>query len=225
MTSQSLQPFRNKKHANFQHRQNYERMARAKFSQTIRKHMRDAEVYSKSKVWSCEEDALADKVLHIVRAHPDLDDELLVQAFLKTEPVLSVDTITTVWDRLTHQYPHMFEVAAARQQLSQLNLDGTHLGGSACGAIVSCVKYHGWSVPLQDLEALVGSDRMSPALVGLLFQFIQLRFENQLKGSTLVNPFYFLNLAKHAGKVRKALESSAKVWLPAWCQCFSLEPL
>ena len=47
----------------FHMRQRWERVARVKFSRTIRKHMRNDQLYSCERVWTARESDMADKLL------------------------------------------------------------------------------------------------------------------------------------------------------------------
>ena len=119
-----------KQHLTFQYRQRFERVARCRFSRTIRKHMADATIYSPERVWSVSDNTLADALLRFVADNPTKEDEEVLQAFAESPAynrAFSHDREVHVWKRLTTQYPHMFEVAEARRTLSQLRLDG-HLG-------------------------------------------------------------------------------------------------
>ena len=57
------QIMRTRAHKNFPVRQHWERKARAKFSRTVRKHMRDPNLYTPEKTWTEEHSKLADRLL------------------------------------------------------------------------------------------------------------------------------------------------------------------
>lgn len=67
------QIMRTRSHKNFPVRQHWERKAMAKFSRTIRRHMRDPAVYTPEKTWTAEERALADRLLLDYGKHTDAD--------------------------------------------------------------------------------------------------------------------------------------------------------
>ena len=56
----------------FEMRQAWERKARAKFSRTFRRHMRDSSAYSAAKVWTAEQSNIADKLLQHYGMHTDV---------------------------------------------------------------------------------------------------------------------------------------------------------
>ena len=52
----------------YQARQRWEREARAKFSKTIRAHMRDPTLYTPAKCWTAAESDMADRILAALRS-------------------------------------------------------------------------------------------------------------------------------------------------------------
>ena len=64
------------------------------------------------------------------------------------------DVLHKVWQRLHSQYPHMFAVALVRGEIDSLNLDGTRMSVSAIPQIQTQLNYHGWTVTLDDIQAL-----------------------------------------------------------------------
>ena len=108
---------RQKKHNTFQTRQKYERQARATFSKTIRKYMRDADIYTKDLIWTEAEAAAADDILRFIQKHPAATKtEYLAAMTIATDQVEEQNTLhAETWRRLHDQYPHMFAVTAARQ--------------------------------------------------------------------------------------------------------------
>ena len=72
-----------------------------------------------------------------------------------------------VWHKL-HMFPHMFEIAAARGELDEYNLDGTKRGKSTHATEVQTLELFGWRVSVDDVRAFVVANDMSAALMELL---------------------------------------------------------
>ena len=106
---------RQTKSKSFKQRQHFERVARAKFSRTIRKYMRDSTIYSPEKVWTETEATCADIILELLRLTPELDSAHVFEQYIAKRKQ-EINNITealmqTVWHRLHNEYPHMFAVA------------------------------------------------------------------------------------------------------------------
>ena len=125
--SQSCLFSQRRKHKLFQLRQAWERRARATFSNTIRRHMRDPQVYGRELAWSEAEAACAEILLATVRANPNAPDDMIVDLCMSgnnSDNIPDLKMLLAVWTRLCMQYPHLFAVAGARKQLPTLGLDG-----------------------------------------------------------------------------------------------------
>ena len=100
---------RQKKHKHFQQRQQFERLARARFSRTIRMHMREAH----------EEASYADVILRVIRHCPRVTLTSFASEYANCFPESEhtewrQDLLGHIWERLHTQYPHMFAVAVAK---------------------------------------------------------------------------------------------------------------
>ena len=91
----------------FQMRQAWERKARAKFSRTLRRHMRDATVYTPSKVWTQEQSDLADFLLKDYEINPSRDLDNHPAEFVAHHSEQDLDTVTEVWKKM-QIFPHCF---------------------------------------------------------------------------------------------------------------------
>ena len=106
---------RQKRHASFQMRQAWEKNARSIFSHTIRHYMRDPSKYSEKYCWSGEESDVADELLKIIRAAPELSDEDVAARLREANTTVSEDLITKVQKRM-QTYPHMFHLEQCRHR-------------------------------------------------------------------------------------------------------------
>mgnify|MGYP005714938049 CR=1 FL=1 len=169
---------RQKKHHTFQTRQKYERQARATFSKTIRKYMRDADIYTNDLIWTEAEAAAADDILHFIEKHPAATStDYLATLTFSSDQVKELDTLhADTWRRLHDQYPHMFAVAAVRQTLDTLNLDGTPKTSLAAEDDTEDPSpdliYKGWSVSQTDLEQFTTRGILPLHVFQLLFKLL-----------------------------------------------------
>ena len=149
----------------FQLRQAWERRARATFSNNIRRHMRDPQVYGRELAWSEAEAACAEILLATVRANPDASDDMIVDLCISEKcsgSVPDLQMFAAVWTRLCMQYPHMFAVAVARKQLTTLGLDGLTRQPNDDDVAPPPLSYRGWSIPVADFEEFLSHKRFVP---------------------------------------------------------------
>ena len=90
--------------------------------------MRDPKLYSEKSRWTAEESSLADEFITFVkqmwRTSGDLTCDEVEARFQESKSTTSPNLIAKVLSRMK-VYPHVFEVAAAKDELNSLNLDGT----------------------------------------------------------------------------------------------------
>ena len=118
--------FQKQKNQNtFQQRVLFEKLAKARFSATIRRSMRDETIFTSQNVWLERDADLASALLRFVQARKDLKDTNVCDAFLKNTNKQdnscehwSPEAATRVWERLLTQFPHDFAVARARGTLN-----------------------------------------------------------------------------------------------------------
>ena len=92
--------------------------------------MHDGAVYSKEHRWTADDADLADALLAHVRSRRFLSNTEILSNFCEHHESAVPQQTESVWQRLCTQFPHMFAVAAARQELHTLNLDGAHKGST-----------------------------------------------------------------------------------------------
>ena len=146
---------------------------RVKFARTVRHHLQDASAYQNpgSHVWTKDDCVLADVLLNFLKRDPRTDETNLVMLAAADGHVTDESAATRVWERM-RSYPYMFEVAALRNDLSSLSLDGTRSRTaqqkdperelSLANTLTSR-----WRVPLNDFSRFAEEDRLSPALFEL----------------------------------------------------------
>ena len=143
------------KHKLLQLRQAWERRARATFSSTVRRHMRDPEIYGRELAWSESEAACADALLATVRENPDSSDDAIVDLCIcekYSDGQSDAHVVAAVWTRLRTQYPHMFAVAAARKKLSTLGIDGLTRPENDEDVPPPPFSHRGWVIPTAHFE-------------------------------------------------------------------------
>ena len=122
------------------------------FSRTIRKYMRDPEIYTSANVW-CEEDvAIAEELLEFVSYNPEMSDDVVVAKYVERASEGSkcdVERADHVWARLRTQFPHMFDVAERRGVLDKLDLSGGLAIQMQQVPQVSALVYDGWRGSLE----------------------------------------------------------------------------
>ena len=185
---------RQKKHKSFQQRQRFERVARARFSRTIRTYMRDPKIYSQNAIWTLQEASCAENILLLIKRHPQVNVQTLVEDYYShlgpsIDDCFSDDVLHKVWQRLHSQYPHMFAVALVRGELDSLNLDGTRMSVSAIPQIQTQLNYHGWTVTLDDIQAFTLENVLSPAIFELYLRLFVLSTSKRDKHVALGNSF------------------------------------
>ena len=74
----------------FRARQRWERAMRVRFSRTLRRYMRDPQLYSSESVWTNEDSDVADLLIHACAAQPDVDDATLLQSVHDADPEVSL---------------------------------------------------------------------------------------------------------------------------------------
>ena len=92
----------------FQTRQRWERKMRVLFSQTVRAHMGNSNLYTADKTWTPEDNEIAEACLAALRTNPYASDEEVLNSVWGRRR-----DVAAVWQKL-QTFPHMFEVYAAR---------------------------------------------------------------------------------------------------------------
>ena len=176
------------KHETFKKRQAFERVAKARFSATIRRFMRDSTIYSEENVWSASDAELASALLVFIETRRDLDDASVPDAYVRYAQKQSAkrppreasddETVARVWQRLLTQYPHPYAVARARGTLQTFK----HGPDSADTSVPPPQEpkperlfFHFWSVGCAELQNFVDTAKASPAVLELFSQILRCR--------------------------------------------------
>ena len=153
----------------YQARQRWERDARVKFSRTVRQHMRDPELYTPEKCWTDAESTMADQIVAAVRKEPSVTLEDVVAGIRGAAPSTDEALIETVAEKLK-EFPHIFELAKARDQMDEYDLSGNHRPRGKRD--VTHIRYQGWSVPLTDVEGFLRSGTLTTGMFELFAKLL-----------------------------------------------------
>ena len=113
-----------KQKLSFRHHQIWENMMNVKFSQTLRREMRDNTIYDPSMTWTQELSNAADVILRDMRTRLKTDGNICVDEDRHVELNIPRDIYDSTWDRL-RRHPHTCEVdhAAGRLDVCDTNVD------------------------------------------------------------------------------------------------------
>ena len=199
----------------FQTRQRWERKMRVLFSRTVRTYMDDSTLYSPEKVWTQEENDIADALLAALRTKTDATDEELIGSVRGRRR----KTVADVWSKL-HTFPHMFEVYAARgEDLMNYDLHGEPRKAVAAATTLTQLSYRGWNVGLTDFDALLEKGVLEPSTWELLANVLR----SSLPRDVLLRQAHMLrkqktgveHLPRHANDPRVQIfpyRSNSKQW-------------
>ena len=162
-------------HPSFAMRQRWERRMRVVFSRTIRQHMRDEDWFNDAVRWTQADSDLADTLVEFWRKSRDVAADDAVAAFCSAHAAAELDAVRRVWGRM-QQYPHCFELAAARGELASLNMDGTPCDGPAPVASVGRFSFFGWKVDVADVEDYLADGALSESLLQALLLLLRDRW-------------------------------------------------
>jgi hypothetical protein len=156
--------------------------------------MRDASLFTPDRTWTAAESNMADVLLAYIREHPTASDGEAFRDFVRLHPEVDAERAHAVWAKLS-TFPHMFEVAAARNTLAQYDLLGNLR--SAPVRPLTQLSYSGWTVPLADLTAFLDAARMTPGVCELLAHVFRLRLPTEVS----LRPSHVLQSQKIARQV------------------------
>ena len=209
---------RQKKTKNFQQRQRFERVARARFSRTIRKHMKDASIYSPDSVWTDEETACSEDILRLIQRSPEVTpttfQKIYSETFPATATIFDDNLLQRTWTRLHTEYPHMFAVAMARGDLDSLNLDGTRISDLPETKPITQVSYKGWTVTIDDLQAFTIDDDLRPPVFELYARLFITNFTQYKARAVLGNCYWLFNPLQKKNKILELCRKHPIVLLP-----------
>ena len=132
--------------------------------------MRDPELFSPEKVWTAEESRLADLLLQTIRAHPDKEDDAIVRECAKQQNSGAITVLRHVWNKL-QEFPHLFEVAAARGTLMDFDLNGKRKMKQA--ATIKHIAHRGWKVVLTEYDTLLQKGALEPSMFELMAKILR----------------------------------------------------
>ena len=179
---------------------------RVKFSRTIRRHMREPELYPNSTTWTEEDSDIVDALLKIVSSNTSIVEEDLLRQFHSEKPELaSEERLEKLWKRM-QAFPHCFEVASARKDVDSMDLHGKAIpSDSKALEQLQVVTDNGWNVPLDEVHdfATLGilcfstwqmlANRFHP----LLPEDVVMLTPHTLHGKNIAVPAKLLSTPKH----------------------------
>ena len=209
----------------FKKRLEFERNAKARFSATIRRSMRDSAIYSETNVWSRADAEVAAALLQFVANAPNLTDKCVPEAYVRLAPAkegkkVTADDAARVWHRLLTQFPHPFAVARARGTLKTF----TPTSHSAAHVPTerpppTHLSYDGWTVKCAELQDFVDAGRLSPSVLELFSQIVQaVRAPAEAAAEalpTIANAFYLTHPDKYRERLRSLVRKARCVLAPA----------
>ena len=151
----------------FAMRQHWERKARAKFSRTIRRHMRDPDAYTTSKTWSHTQSALADQLPTHYGSNTDIHIDDLPARFCDQHSQTDISLAEEVWSKM-QTFPHCFEIAEKRNALHTLNLDGSPRATDHVPAALTELHHNEWKVPVDALDNFCTLGIITPSVLELM---------------------------------------------------------
>ena len=154
----------------FRMRQRWESRMRVYFSKTVREYMRDPELFTPEKTWTHAQSAMAEQLLRTLRSTPDLEDDAVVANCCKENGIESRDEVEQVWAKL-NTFPHVFEIANARGELANYDLNGCRREGNTIS--IQHVSYRQWKVSLIEYDELLEKGSLEPSMMELLMNFLR----------------------------------------------------
>ena len=225
------------KNRTFVQRQHFERLAKARFSDTLRRSMRDAAIYSAANVWTQDDADVAHALLRLVASRRNLPDAQVPAMLAATAgrggEAIDAGVATRVWERLLTQHPHTFAVARARGTLA------THTPpkDASAAAVASLsetqatqLSYKGWVFARSDLQLFVDTAQMPPAILELFSKILQATCAPvtpcEAPSAKIANVFWLTHKDKHRDRLRGLVRSGGTVVAPmlradtgAWIAC------
>ena len=181
---------RQKRTLGYARRQQWERRQRVKFSRTLRRHMRDPEIYSSERVWTADESSIADALLKEVTSNKtSTDDEVLHRCQESLAQSTPSEAVHAVWRRM-RLFPHVFEVAHARGDVDSLDLHGRPLSRQAAAVekVQVLIDQNQWNVPMAELYDFGTEGSLSTGV----WQMLANRFQAFLDDTIVLSSPYAL---------------------------------
>ena len=97
------------------------------------------------------------RILAALRDDPDTEPDTIVQSLAKTSTdATDPAALNAVWAKL-QTFPHLFEVAAARDCLADYDLSGNPMPNTS-KITISNLRFQGWDISLREVDASYGAD-------------------------------------------------------------------
>ena len=209
----------------FQKRREFERLAKARFSATIRRSMQDATIYSAANVWTAGDASLAAALLRFVASKPKTADAQVADAYAAeimpgSDGDACPEDTARVWQRLLTQFPHQFAVARARGTLQTFTptKDSSSHAPQETPAPTE-LFYDGWSIKCAELQQFVETGQISPAVLQFFSQILQAVVAPANvavePSTTIANAFFLTQPDKHKERLRGLMRKARCVLAPA----------
>ena len=135
--------------------------------------MRSEQWFSDDVRWDEHTSNIADDIVKKWGAHPDLPSDKFLDIVFKpiyerTQDYKAFEETEGVWKRM-QQYPHCFELAAARGQLDTLDMQGLARDASAMMITKTRFSFSGWKVDSAELQDYIAEGELSESLPQGLF--------------------------------------------------------
>lgn len=155
-------------------------------ARTERAHMRDPVLFSAERIWSESDAILANELLAFWRDNCEYNLDTMLEAFLQANVHANASHANRIWVRL-QSWPHIFEVAALRDQLDNLTVDGVwKTDRQQPAAPIGRFKYFGFTVNVGDMQDVVASDNISEEALRL---FCMMAMDNFPENAYVYAPY------------------------------------
>ncbi len=164
-------------HPSFSARQRWERRMLVLFSRTIRQSMRNELWFSDDVRWSAPMSAVADTILRHWSANTELEGDAFkehMHSVMKNDDQF-MNIFDTVWSRM-QQFPHCFELAAARGQLETLDMQGATCDTTNLTVCKTRFSFSGWKVDSADIHDYLAEGTLTESLLQGLYIVLRDRF-------------------------------------------------
>ena len=159
----------------FAARQLWEKKSRAKFSRTIRKHMRAAVLFQPQNVWTEQESNIADELVGHIRNCGHTDFHASLQIFLDAVPLINREMCSDVCDRML-TFPHIFEFIEAQNLFLQYDSKGVRTD-SEQRHVIRRLSLQKWWVNIHDIENFLFHDVLTIPLAEFWCKILRMNLE------------------------------------------------